>query len=96
MTERGVEYESINYIQHPLSVGELKALLRRAGLTPQGVMRTKEPAYRELVDGKDLSHGELLEIMAAHPELLQRPILIRGDKGVLARPVENLKKLGIK
>jgi arsenate reductase len=91
-----VEYESINYLEHPLSANELKQLLQRAGLTPHDVLRTKEPAYRELVAGKILSNEELLKIMAAHPELLQRPIVTRDDKAVLARPVENLAKLGIK
>ena len=96
MTAQGVEFESVNYIEHPLSAEELKKLLRRAGLKPHEVLRTKEPAYRELVADKDLSDDELLKIMAAHPELLQRPIVVRGDKAVLARPVENLAKLGIK
>lgn len=91
-----MEYESVNYLEHPLSVGELKQLLRRARLTPHDVLRTKEPAYRELVAGKNLDNEELLAIMAAHPELLQRPIVTRDDKAVLARPVENLAKLGIK
>lgn len=96
MTEQGVEFESVNYIKDPLSADELKALLRRAGLRPNDVLRTKEDAYREFVAGKNLSDGELLKIMAAHPELIQRPIVVRGDKAVLARPVGNLSKLGIK
>ena len=91
-----MEYESINYIEHPLSADELKKLLERAGLTAHDVLRTKEPAYRELVAGKNLDNEELLRVMAAHPELLQRPIVAREDKAVLARPVENLAKLGIK
>lgn len=91
-----MEYESVNYLEHPLSADELKHLLQRAGLTPHDVLRTKEPAYRELVAGKNLDNEELLEIMGAHPELLQRPIVVRDDKAVLARPVENLAKLGIK
>lgn len=91
-----MEYDSVNYLEHPLSVGELKKLLRRAGLTPGDVLRTKEAAYRELVAGKNLGDEELLEVIAAHPELLQRPIVVRDEKAVLARPVENLKKLGIK
>lgn len=86
----------MNYIEHPLSAEELKKLLRRAGLKPHEALRTKEPAYREFVADKNLSDDELLKIMAAHPALLQRPIVVRGDKGVLARPVENLGKLGIK
>ena len=96
MTERGAEYESVNYIEHPLSAAELKKLLQRAGLTPHDVLRTKEPAYRELVAGKDLDNEQLLHVIAAHPELLQRPIVAREDKAVLARPVGNLVKLGIK
>ena len=91
-----MEYKSVNYLEHPLSVDELKQLLQRAGLTPHDVLRTKEPTYRELVAGKNLNQEELFEIMAAHPELLQRPIVARDDKAVLARPVENLAKLGIK
>ena len=98
MTEQGVEYETVNYLEDPLSAKELKKLLRSAGLSPQEALRTKEPAYRELVAGKNLNDEELLQIIAAHPELLQRPLVARNDNdnAVLARPVENLKKLGIK
>ncbi len=90
-----MEFESVNYIKDPLSVDELKDLLRRAGLKPQDVLRTKEPAYRELIADKNLTDTELLKIMAAHPELIQRPIVVRGEKAVLARPVDKIGKLGI-
>lgn len=91
-----MEYNTVNYLKHPLSAEELKALLQRAALTPTEVLRTKEPAYREFVAGKNLTDEKLIELMAKHPELLQRPIVIREDKGVLARPVGNLARLGIK
>ena len=84
----------MNYIEQPLSAPELKTLLRQAGLRAEQAVRTKEPAYEQYVAGKNLSDDELLQVMAAHPELLQRPIVVRG-KAVLARPVENLSKLGI-
>ena len=48
-----------------------------------------------LVAGKELSDDELLKVMAAHPELVQRPIVVRDEKVVLARPIENLSKLGL-
>lgn len=96
MTEQGVEFESVNYIEHPLSLAGLKDLLRRAKLKPLQAMRTKEPAFKEFVAGKNLSDDELLQIMVSHPELLQRPIVVRDNKAVLARPVENLSKLGLK
>ncbi len=62
-------------------------------MRPQDVIRTKEPAYKQYVADKDLSDDDLLQVMAAHPELIQRPIVVRDGKAVLARPVENLKKL---
>ena len=91
-----MEFETVHYLETPLSVSELKALLRRAGLRPEEVMRMKEPAYKRCVAGKNLRDEELLQVMAAHPELLQRPIVVKADKAVLARPLENLKNLGIK
>jgi len=90
-----VEFETVNYLEKPLSVSELKSLLRQAGLRPQDVLRTKEAAYKQFVADKNLSDADLLQIMAAHPELIQRPIVVRDGRAVLARPVENLEKLGI-
>lgn len=91
-----MEYETVNYIEKPFSASELRDLLHRAGLKPQQVLRTNEAAYKQLVAGKDLSNHELLTLMAAHPELVQRPIVVRDDKVVLARPIANLSKLGIR
>jgi arsenate reductase-like glutaredoxin family protein len=58
-------------------------------------IRAKEEAFKKYVAGKNLSDAELIEIMAAHPELIQRPLVVRGEKAVLARPVERLKYLGV-
>ena len=95
MTARGVEFESVNYIDKPFSASELRDLLDRAGLKAQDALRRNEPAYKQLVAGKELSDDEVLKVMAAHPELVQRPIVVRDEKVVLARPIENLNKLGI-
>jgi arsenate reductase len=96
LTEKGVAYESVDYIEEPLSASELKNLLRRAGMKPHEVVRKNEPAYKEYVSGKDLSDTQLIELMVKHPELIQRPIVVRGEKAVLARPVDRLSDLGIK
>ena len=95
MTAKGIDFEGVNYIEDPLSANELKELLRSAGLKPQEALRTNEAAYRQHVSGQKLSDEELVRIMALHPELIQRPIVVRGKKAVLARPVDNLTKLGI-
>jgi arsenate reductase (glutaredoxin) len=95
LTEKGVPFESVNYLKKPLSTEKLKKLLKQAGLRPQQVLRTNEPAYKQLVAGKDLSDEQLLDLIAAHPELLQRPIVVRDGRAVLARPAKNLVLLGI-
>jgi arsenate reductase len=95
LTEKGVVFESINYMEERLSTDKLKQLLRNAGLRPQDVLRTNEDAYRQHVAGKNLSDDELLHIMSEYPEMLQRPIVVRENKAVLARPVEKLTELGI-
>ena len=63
---------------------------------PHEVLRTKEDAYREYVAGKNLGDEQLLVVMAKHSELIQRPIVVRGNKAVLAREIEKLGDLGIK
>ena len=95
MAEQGVEFKAINPIEQRLSFSALKDLLRRASLRPEQVVRTKEAAYKQYVADKNLSGDALLKVIAEHPELLQRPIVVREGKAVLARPLENLKKLGI-
>jgi arsenate reductase len=96
LTEKGVDFETVHYMEKRLSGGELKELLRIAKLKPEEVLRPKESAYREHVAGKQLSERELIEVIVKYPELMQRPIVVRGKKAVLARPVDNLRELGIK
>jgi arsenate reductase (glutaredoxin) len=93
LTEKGVDFSTVNYIDKPLSAKELKRLLRQAGLKPQDALRTKEAAYRQHVAGRNLTDDQLIQIMAEHSELLQRPIVVQGNKAVLARPVEKLAEL---
>jgi arsenate reductase len=95
LTAKGVDFESINYMEKRLSADELKQLLRGAGLRPQDALRTNEDAYRQHVAGKNLSDDQLLQVIAEYPELLQRPIVVRENKVVLARPVDKLKELDI-
>ena len=96
MTAKGLQFEGINYIEKPLSANELKRLLHIAGLRPKDVIRTSEAAYHRYVVDRNLSDEQLVRVMAEHPELIQRPIVVLGDKAVLARPVDRLADLGIK
>ena len=73
---------------------QLRGLVRMLGVSPREILRTKDSAYEEfgLASGKQ-SDAELLELMAKHPGLIQRPIVVRGKKAVVARPVEQIEKL---
>jgi arsenate reductase (glutaredoxin) len=91
LTERGVDFERVDYHVEPLSEAKIRELLAKAGLTASEAARTKEPLYAEL--GAGASDDELIALMAQHPKLLQRPIVERGDRAVLARPVERVLEL---
>ena len=94
LTERGVDFDRVNYHVDPLPEERIRELLAKAGIGPRDALRTREPAYAELALGaRDLGDDELIALMAEHPELLQRPIVERGDRAVLARPPERVLEL---
>ena len=94
LTERGVDFERVDYHVEPLPGDKIKSLLGKAGIPPAEAVRTKEPIYASLaLAERDVSDDELIELMSEHPELLQRPIVERGDRAVLARPPERVLEL---
>jgi arsenate reductase len=84
----------VNYYTEPLDEKKLRGLLKKMKLSPRDILRTNEEVYRELGLGKnDFSDDELIALMVKHPDLIQRPIVERGARAVLGRPVENVKAL---
>jgi arsenate reductase (glutaredoxin) len=97
LTAKGVNYDAIDYLEEPLCGRCVEgAAAQRRVIRPQDAVRTNEEAYRQHVAGQKLSDEQLVRAMAKHPELIQRPIVVRGNKAVLARPVEKLTELGTK
>ena len=92
LTERGIDFERVDYHVDPLPEEKIRDLLRKAGATAHEVARRKEPLYKEL-DGDAMSEDELIAAMAENPVLLERPIVERGDRAVLARPVERVTEI---
>lgn len=94
LRESGISFEKVNYYIEPLSKKKLTELIRKMNLKPRDLLRKSEPIYKELGLAKDeFSDSELIELMVKHPDLLQRPIVERGDRAVLGRPTENVKEL---
>jgi arsenate reductase len=94
LNERGVKFTSVDLFENPPTAAELKELCRKLDVSPRDILRTKDPAYSEndLASGKH-TDAQILALMAKNPGLIQRPILVRGSKAVLARPVEKLETL---
>jgi arsenate reductase len=94
LKERGVEFEAINYYETPFTEADLRVLLKKLALTAREILREDEPVAKQLDIGKkDFSDEELIALMAKHPDLIQRPIVVRDDRAVLGRPLENVEKL---
>ena len=94
LRESGVSFEKVNYYIEPLSKKKLTELLAKMKLTPRDILRTNEAKYKELGLGRgEFTDDEIISLMVKHPDLIQRPIVERGDRAVLGRPTENVKSL---
>lgn len=93
LDERGIEYRYREYTKEPLTAAEIRKILKMLGATPHDLLRRKDKAFEELGLTGEESAKQLIEHMAAHPTLLQRPIGVAGKKAVVGRPVENLLEL---
>ncbi|CAH2922342.1 MAG: Uncharacterized protein YfgD, not an arsenate reductase [uncultured Paraburkholderia sp.] len=81
--------EVIEYLKQPLTVEQLQELNRQLGCPVRDMIRDSEPEYKAL----GLSDAQLYEALAAHPILLQRPIVVRNGRAVIGRPPENIATL---
>jgi arsenate reductase len=94
LTENGVDFEKVNYYIKPFSKTKLKALLKKIEMKPSEVLRKNEQVYKKLkIKEKNYSEEQILDLMIKHPDILQRPIVERGNKAILARPPERINEL---
>ena len=91
--ESGKDIEIIKYLEQIPSESELKGILEKLKIPAKDILRKGEKIFKEYYKGMSLSEGEWIKVMVKHPKLIQRPIVIKGDKAVLGRPPENVKQL---
>jgi arsenate reductase len=91
LEERGIQPNIVLYLEHPPTKAQLQALLKKLGIGPRALLRSGEPEYaeRNLAD-PNLSDAALIESMVACPKLIERPVVVRGERAVIGRPPENV------
>lgn len=93
LDEKGIGYDIVPYLDEPPTAADLRELLQRLGTDdPATIVRRKEPEFAELGLAR-AGTDEILHALATHPRLLERPIVVRGDRAVVARPPERLETL---
>jgi len=94
LEDRGVQPTLVRYLETPPTAEQLRDLLSKLGISARQLLRTGEDEYRELnLADSALSDADLIDAMAAHPRLIERPILVAGDRAVIGRPPENVLEL---
>ncbi|WP_299554950.1 arsenate reductase (glutaredoxin) [Seonamhaeicola sp.] len=89
----GKDFEIIKYLEAVPSKEELQEIINLLGIKPIELVRKNEAIWKEKFKGKDLSDSDLIEAMAEHPKLIERPIVINGDKAVIGRPTEKILEI---
>lgn len=80
----------IEYLEQVPTADELKLILKKIGLKAEQIVRKKEPVFKEHYEGKKISNAAWIKIICSNPILLERPIVIKGDKAIIARPPESI------
>jgi arsenate reductase len=88
LEEKGEAFEVFKYLDTPPSRDEIVTLLGKLGVSARELMRTKEDLYKELGLAKIDDEVQLIDALAEHPKLIERPILIENNRAVIGRPVE--------
>jgi arsenate reductase (glutaredoxin) len=91
LAERGIDFEAVEYHVEGLDQDEIRDLIAKTGAPPADLLRMREEGARELAASGD--EDTIVAAMAERPELLQRPIVVNGDRAVLARPVERVLEI---
>ena len=91
--DSGQPFEIVEYLKQPLSAAELDSLLEKLEMEPLDLVRRNEAEWKTHFKGKELSKKEVIEAIARFPKLMERPVVVRGNKAVVGRPPENVREL---
>lgn len=90
LQEKGIDFETVEYLKEQLNQKDLQALLAKLNIPAKDLIRKGEAIFKEKFKGKELSENEWIKAMVEYPKLIERPIVVKGDKAVIGRPIENV------
>lgn len=90
LTEKGLDFETIEYLKTPLTKKDLKALLEKLNMPAKDLIRKGEPDFKENFKGRELTESQWIAAMVKYPKLIERPIVVKGNKAVVGRPIQNV------
>lgn len=93
LKETGIAFETVEYLKNPLTKEELTALLTKLNIPAVALIRTGEADYKKYFKGKELTETEWIDGMVKFPKLIERPIVVKGNKAVIGRPIEKVIEL---
>lgn len=93
LQEENIPFETIEYLKTPPTQSEIKALLKMLGMKAEDIVRKGEPLYKEKFKDKKLSETEWIKVLSENPILIERPIVVKGNKAIIARPPEKVLEL---
>lgn len=93
LVDKEVDVEIIEYLKNVPTKAELKEILSKLGISAQDLIRKNESVYKENYKGRELSESEWIDAMISEPKLIERPIVIKGEKAIIGRPPEKVLTL---
>ena len=93
LRDKGDDFQIIDYIKNPITVNELEDLLTLLNIHPKDLLRKNESVYKEKFKNLDLNYDELVLLMIEFPRLMERPIVVNGNKAAIGRPPKNILTL---
>ena len=93
LQEHGIEPKVMEYLKTPPTAAELKSVIGKLGISPEQLVRKGEEIYKTDYAGKKLNDAQWIEAMVSHPILIERPIVVTGNRAVIGRPPENVTQL---
>ncbi len=93
LEDSGKDYEVVKYLEDVPTFDELKAIVKKLGIKPIELVRRKEKIWIENFKNTKMSDDEIIQAMISNPILIERPLVINGDKAVIARPLENASSI---